>query len=175
MASKLNHKGHLQLVNMHASGPASQMDASALNPLGCVTRYKGNLYRYVQFSTGDDTVASVAGAPCWLDTEFVLSTDTFLVTSDYSNSLKVFAGVLLKATITTLYYVWIQVAGVVECVVNDDTSVKGDRIFAGTDATFTRLAQGAAGLYGTVGVMLEDRSAVTAGKADCLIYPKMAW
>jgi hypothetical protein len=174
MPSTLNHKGTLQIVDVDPRGISYQSDTVAKNPVGCVTRLNGNLYRYVLFSTGTGTVASVAGAPCYLKA-IAPTTEVFTVTSDWSDSFKVFAGVLLAAAITTATYTWIQIGGVIPIVVNDDTTVKGDRVVAYNDATFTKLAQGTAPFYTTWGALLEDRSATTSGKANALLYPKMVW
>jgi hypothetical protein len=170
----LNYTGTLQIVDVDPRGISFQSDSVAKNPVGCITRLNGNLYRYVLLTTGIGPVATVAGAPCYLE-EVNPATNVFTVNSDYSDSLKVFAGVLLKAAITTGTYTWIQVGGVIESVVNDDTTVKGDRVQAKADATFTKVSQGADAGYSTWGVLLEDRSATTAGKAKTLLFPKMVW
>jgi hypothetical protein len=174
MPTTLNHKGNLQIVDMDPRGVSYQSDATAKNPVGCVTRLNGNLYRYVLLSTGVGPVATVAGAPCYVQA-VAPTTELFTVNSDWSDSKKVFAGVLLAAAITTGTYIWIQVGGVIEVVVNSATTVKGDRVQAYNDATFTKVSQGGADIYTTWGVLLEDRSATTAGKAKTLLYPKQVW
>lgn len=178
MTSQLNYKGTFDAPYIDSRGIVEQADSTAKNPVGIIHRHNGRLYRYVKFSTGAGAVASVAGAPCYYKAEGAtlqadLDANTLQVTSDYSDSLAVFAGVLLKAAITTGTYIWILIAGVITVVVNDDTTVKSDKIIATADATFTRADAGAATTYAIWGILLTDRAA--EGTASALIYPKQLW
>jgi hypothetical protein len=174
----VNYKATLQLVNMDSRGPAYQQDAEALNPIGCVTRYQGNLYRYVLLSTGTDTVATVAGAPAYW---YALNPaqDTFTVTSDasssYASGVNTCAGVFLAAALTTGKYIWILVAGVYAGIHVDNSAAAGDRIYGASDSTFTKFAKGATGVELMYGVCLEAEGATTSGIAKSLIYPKNLW
>jgi hypothetical protein len=172
------YKGTLGLVNMHASGPASQLDATALNPVGIVTRYNGNLYRYVLLNTGTDTVATVAGAPAYWHT-LTPAQDVYTVTSDassaYASGVNTCAGVFLAAAQTTAYYIWILIAGVYAGVVVDNTAAAGDRLYGGSDSTFTHFDAASTGVELMFGVCLEAEGATTSGIAKSLIYPKNLW
>lgn len=176
--SDLYYKGTLQLVDMHTDGPASQSDTTAKNPVGCVTRYNGNLYRYVLLTTGDGPVATVAGAPAYW-CSVVPTTPTFTVTSDASyaiaSGVNTCAGVFLAAGITTGTYIWILVAGVYEGIHVNDDAAAGDRLYAGSDSAFTKFAAGATGVEQMFGVCLEAEGDTTSGIARSLIYPKNLW
>lgn len=171
------YKGTQQIVQMHPDGPASQLDATALNPVGLVTRYNGNLYRYVLLSTGTDTVATVAGAPAYWSS-LNPAQDTYTVTSDassgYASGVNTTAGTFLKAAQTTGNYIWIQVAGVQNVRISDGAS-GGGRFYGGSDSTFTHIAAGATGVELCQGVCLENEGATTSGIAKSLLYPKNLW
>ena len=174
----VHYKGTLQLVNMDSRGPAYQQDAEALNPIGCVTRFQGNLYRYVLLSTGAGPVATVAGAPAYW---YALNPaeDTFTVTSDassgYASGVNMCAGVFLAAGLTTAKYIWILVAGVYAGIHVNDGAAAGDRLYVGSDSTFTKFSSGATGVELMYGVCLEAEGGTTSGIANSLIYPKNLW
>lgn len=114
----------------------AQEDSTAKNPLGCIHRHGGNVYRYVYFDNGNGNVATVAGAPAYW---YALNpaTPTFTVTSDFSYGLgaNAVAGYFLAAGTTDLRYIWIQVAGIIDAYVNAST-VAGSRQIGGHDAVW---------------------------------------
>jgi len=147
----LNYSGELHGVYIarNTSGlkdPSAQMDSTPKNPLGCVTRYAGNLYRYVYFVTG----TTVAGAPAYwsaLDPSSAISTASFAVTRAAASAIdgkgnNTVAGVFLAAAITAARYIWIQVGGVISAAVGGSTAM-GDLQFGGSNDIFVRIAQGA--------------------------------
>lgn len=176
--STLYYKGTNQLVSMHSLGPASQVDTTALNEVGTVTRYKGNIYRYVLLDTNSDAVATVAGAPAYWKT-LAPTTPTLTVTPDASYSIasgiNTCAGVFLAASQTNAAYIWILVAGVYEGLHIDDGASAGDRFYGGSDSTFTYFAAGSTGVEWMMGVCLEGEGDTTSGIARSLIYPKNLW
>lgn len=122
---------------------AAVADTTAKNPLGCLHRHLGNVYRYVLLTTGDGPVATVVGAPAyWYSLN--PATPTFTVTSDYSYGLgaNAVAGYLLAAGITTGSYIWIQVGGIVDAKVSASTTA-GSRHTGGADAVFNLLSANA--------------------------------
>lgn len=169
----LNYGGENQLVFMHKDGPASQLDSEAKNPVGVLTRYKGNVYRYVLLDTGAGPVATLAGAPAYwhdLDPE----NGKFEVTSDATSAIdgkgnNVVAGVFLTDSQTDAYYIWIQVGGInPACLVGASTAV-GDLQFGGSDSIFVRIAQGSAATDEPFASALMAIDAVTTGFAGCVI------
>ena len=137
--------GTAQTVELPVNGasPDTANDASQKAPLGTMYRFKGNLYRYVKFSSGTDVVTAVKyGVVHWLLAGLDPSVGLFTVTSDYSSGLAGVNGVagVLGAIVTTGNYTWIQVGGLatVKCAAS---FVAGDVAIGGsTDLTFNRLA-----------------------------------
>jgi hypothetical protein len=123
----------------------AQQDSTPLNPIGSLTRYAGNVYRYVYFVSG----TTVAGAPAYwqaLDPSSSSKTVSFAVTQTAASAIdgkgnNVVAGVFLAAAITAARYIWIQVAGVVNAMVGASTAM-GDLQFGGSNDVFVRIAKG---------------------------------
>jgi hypothetical protein len=160
-------------------GIASTNDATQKAPLGVLFRYKGNVYRYVLMNTGAGAVASAAGGVVhWYAIDPV--NGKFTVTTDFTDSggtsvgaYNVIAGVAL-GVVTTGYYTWIQVAGMVMAYVADST-VAGDVCIAGsTDLYFDRIAADGTITYKPFGVALEAKSNTTSNKAYVLLLG-MLW
>ena len=88
--------------------------------IGTMRLENGKLYRWVKFTTGTATLASVVGGLVgFLATDKTMNT----VCSDYSDCVAaLLAGQTLVAGITTAYYCWIQVGGVGAALTNDITS-----------------------------------------------------
>jgi hypothetical protein len=138
----LNYEGELQNVQIDPRGITYQADSTALNPLGCLHRHGGNVYRYVLLTTGDGPVATVYGAPAYWYQLTPYSNGAaaplFTVTSDFSYGLgaNAVAGAFIKAAITTGSYIWIQVAGIIDAYVSGST-VAGSRQMGGADGVWT--------------------------------------
>jgi hypothetical protein len=138
----LNYEGELQDVWIHPSGMTSQNDTTAMNPVGCLHRHAGNVYRYVKFDNGNGNVASVAGAPAYwyalTPYNAGATAPLFTVTSDYSYGLgaNAVAGAFIAVN-TDGCYIWIQVAGVVTSAPIDTSSVAGSRHLGGADSVWT--------------------------------------
>lgn len=123
----------------------AQQDATPLNPVGSLTRFAGNIYRYVYFVSG----TTVAGAPAYwqaLNPASAITTASFAVTQAAASAIdaigaNIVAGVFLKAAITAARYIWIQVAGVINAMVGASTA-NGDLQFGGSNDVFVRIAQG---------------------------------
>jgi hypothetical protein len=152
---------------------STQAHTTALNPLGVVTRYKGNLYRYVYFTTtvAGTAAASVVGAPAYWAATTDNANGIFAVTSDYDTSGKKFAGVFLAAGITTARYIWIQVGGYNSALVVSSAAA-GNRLVAGADSTFTAIANSSSN-YETnvpVAIVTVPDTATSAG----IIIPAVA-
>jgi hypothetical protein len=138
--------GTLETVEIPSAGPGAANDAVAKAPLGVLTRYKGNLYRYVKFDDGVGNIAAAVGAVVYwkaLDpTNSLLP--VFTVTTDISDAIgsgvNLVAGVL-GAVVTDQYYTWIQISGVVTALTAASTAA-GDGVTYGTDSTFGRMASG---------------------------------
>lgn len=123
---------------------ATQQDVTPMNPVGCVTRLNGKLYRYVYLDSG----TTVAGAPAYFETTTDPSLGLFKVTatngaSGQDNS---FAGVFLASGLTTSRFIWVQVGGINEALVCQSGAVVGDSLAAAASDTFTLLASGVSGI-----------------------------
>jgi hypothetical protein len=141
--NQLNYDGELQNVWIDPLGIEHQNDSSAKNPVGCIHRFNGNVYRYVKFDNGDGNVSTVAGAPAyWYDlapANAAATQPVFTVTSDYSygKGANAVAGAFLHAAQTDGCYIWIQVAGVVVSAPVDSSTVAGSRHLGGADSVWT--------------------------------------
>lgn len=141
--NQLNYDGELQNVWIDPNGIEHQNDTVAKNPVGCIHRHDGNVYRYVKFDNGDGNVATVLGAPAyWYDLSPANAAATepaFTVTSDFSygKGANAVAGAFLHAAQTDGCYIWIQVAGVITDAPIDTNSVAGTRHLGGADAVWT--------------------------------------
>ena len=153
-------------------GIASTNDAVQKAPLGCLYRYKGNVYRYVLFDSGTGAVASAAyGVAVWKSLD--PANGTFTATSAVASKIgkNIVAGIF-GGSVTTGYYTWLQVGGVAMCTVADSTAVGDMMVYPSTDLTFDRLA---AGTFNTTvtkivfGIALESKAATTAGSAYVLL------
>jgi hypothetical protein len=147
----LNHSGELHgvYIGRNTSGDkdiTAQQDSTPKNPLGCVTRFAGNLYRYVYFVSG----TTVAGAPAYwqaLNPLSTSSTASFAVTQAAASAIdgkgnNVVAGVFLAAAITAARYIWVQVGGVYSAARVGASTAMGDLQFGGSNDIFVRIAQG---------------------------------
>lgn len=145
-----------------------QIDASPLNPVGCVTRYNGNLYRYVKLASG----VTVKGAPAyWVTTAIDPALGLFSVTPTNGASAadNCFAGVFLAAAITVGSYCWIQVAGVNSDLHVDDGAAIGERLVASSTNTFTHVNDTVSGPNLTVGAVTEAEGGTTSGICSAII------
>jgi hypothetical protein len=137
-----------------------QMDSTPLNPVGCVTRWNGNLYRYVYLSSG----TTVAGAPAYWVTSYARpDLGLFHVTSANTGTAadNCFAGVFLAAAITTSRYIWIQVSGINSAIVVDSGAAIGERLLASAADTFTHVNNGVSGPNLTVAAVTVAESGGT--------------
>ena len=182
--SNLYYSGTCQLVNVHADvvnpgdGITYQNDPSTSpqNPVGIITRFRGNLFRYVLVN--DTTGTPVAGAPAYfISGGLVPSTNTFSVSTDVASNegtANVLAGVFLS-TPTAGNYTWVQIGGVSVVPLVLDGGAAGDKVTAQSTATFTHIAAGTSANYQVYGVLLEAQGATVSGCAKCLLYPVMVW
>ena len=166
--------GTLETVEVPSSGPQAANDAVAKAPLGVLLRWNGKVFRYVQYDDGADDIAAAAGAVCyWKVLTFPTATtaSSFKATCDISSAIgsgvNLVAGVL-GCVVTTGYYTWIQVGGVVEDCLTAASTVAGDACVYGTDSTFGRDASGAINDL-TFGIALDTRD-VTAGTNTVLLH-----
>jgi hypothetical protein len=171
----LNHSGELHGVFI-ARGTTglkditAQVDSTPQNPIGCVTRWKGNLYRYVYFVSG----TTVAGAPAYWQALAPTSsskTASFAVTRTAASAIdgkgnNVVAGVFLAAAITAASYIWIQVGGVHTAAVVGASTAFGDLQLGGSNDVFVRAAVGAACNDEPFGIALGP---ISSGVAPMLI------
>lgn len=83
--------------------------ATDVEGVGTLRIENGKKYKWVLFSTGTDTVASVVNGPVgYLATDLNLRT----ACTDYGDCFALLlAGITLAAGITTGYYCWIQIGG----------------------------------------------------------------
>ena len=87
----------------------TQVDTSETFDLGSVGRTSdGKLYRYCQYEAGTAAVSGVAGEVAYYDGAG--ATQTYVVTSDLSDSVNVGAGVL-QAALADGEYGWLQISG----------------------------------------------------------------
>lgn len=171
MADGLFTFGTLETVEIPQGGPRLANDPVAKAPLGVLYRHQGNVYRYVQFhSIGVGAVAG--GVTYWYD--LVPTSGTFEVTSNIS--LAIAAGVnlvagVLGAVVSTGYFTWIQVGGVVDALTAAGT-VAGDAVIYGTDSTFGR---GVAGSINDInyGVALTARN--TTDGTNSVLLQNLIW
>jgi hypothetical protein len=147
---------------------SAQMDATPLNPVGCVTRYNGNLYRYVYLASG----TTVKGAPAyWVTTKIDPSLGLFHVAAANASTAddNCFAGVFLAAAITVARYIWIQVAGVNSDLHVDDGAAIGERLVVSSSDTFTHVNNTVSGPNLAVGVVTEAEGGTTSGICSAII------
>jgi len=163
-------QGLNQVVEFPSSGPQAANDATAKNVPGILIRYGGKIYRYVKFTTGTGTVASVVGGVVhW--SVLTPASGVYTCSSDYTDALlqnNGVAGITERAGITNNYWTFIAVGGRVNCQVAAST-VAGDKCIGGTtDNTFTRIAKGSNNTDIVFGIAMETRDP-TAGDADVLL------
>jgi len=175
MPDTLSTFGTLQTVEFPSDGPGLANDATPKAPLGVTVRYNGNLYRYVKFDDGTDSVASAAGKVAYwksLDP----ANGTFTVTCDVSSAIasgvNMCAGVFGTA-VTDGYYTWIQISGVAPNTVCAASVVAGDKLKYGGDGAFSRAAAGTAAADEVFGIALEAVDP-TYYKGDVLLM-NMDW
>jgi len=149
-------------------------DATAKAPLGALFRYKGNIYRYVQFDNGTDNIAAAQyGVVHWKERSntYPVSNDrpqgAYIVTSDYSSGLgaNMVAGIIGMA-VTDQYYTWIQVGGVATAFVAAGNAIGDMQISGNTDLYFAHVDVGGAWAGNVVGVAL---TAVSSNKSSILL------
>jgi len=171
----LEYSGTEQGVFMNGRSTSSiaidiscQADATPLNPVGCVTRYNGNLYRYVYLYSG----TTVKGAPAyWVTTYMDPALGLWYVsaTNGASAADNCFAGVFLKAGITTSRYIWIQVAGINNDLHVDDGAAIGERLLASSSDTFVHCNDTVSGPNLFVGQITEAEGGTTSGICSAVI------
>jgi len=87
----------------------TQVDTSELFELGSVGRTSdGKLFRYCQYEAGAAAVSGVAGEVAYYDG--AAASQTYVVTSDVSDSVNIGAGVL-QAILADGEYGWLQTRG----------------------------------------------------------------
>ncbi len=155
--------------------PFSTLDAVAQNPIGSTILWNGAIYRYVKFAKGTGTVSSAVGGPAWPTAITAAATATaqpiFTVTADQTDSIMgqtpvgVFGAIIVAATYD-LYYTYVQVGGIAQCVVPG--SIEEDMIIGSTsDNQFAKIAAGSNLTRPMVGVRLEGAS--SAGLSPVLL------
>jgi len=159
-------------------GIANTNDATQKAPLGMLYRHKGNVYRYVLFNNGSGDVASaVGGVAHWYSLD--PANGAFTVTSDQTDAggaaaakHNLIAGIF-GCAVTDGYYTWIQVGGVVDAYVADNT-VAGDVCISGaTDLYFGRIAADGSLTYEPFAVALEAKGADVTNQASVLLMGLM--
>jgi hypothetical protein len=146
-----------------------QMDTTPQNPVGCVTRYDGNLYRYVYLASG----TTVKGAPAYWVTAYTrpdLGLYSVSATNGASAADNCFAGRFLAASITVARYIWIQVSGASSYVKVDDGAAVGERLVASSSDTFTHVNDTVSGPNLAVGVVTEAEGGTTSGICSAIIF-----
>jgi hypothetical protein len=167
----LNYGGELHgvYIGRNTSGEkdiTAQADSTPLNPIGCLTRFAGNIYRYVYFVSG----TTVAGAPAYwqaLDPTSSSKTASFAVTRAAASAIdgkgsNAVAGVFLAAAITAARYIWIQVGGVFVSAMVGASTAKGDLQYGGSNDVFIRIAKGSSTTDEPFGIALADISSTKA-------------
>ena len=91
-------------------------------------------YKYVQYNAATADIAGVAGEVAAFTTVAVGGATGHVVTSDYSDSLDIGAGVL-QAALTDDYYGWIQVTGPATLTIALDSGADGDALTTDTATT----------------------------------------
>lgn len=152
------------LTSINTSGVIDlslQQDATPKNPVGCITRYQGKLYRYVKMGEG----TSVAGAPAYWMTDLDPSLGIFTVTATNgaTGADNCFAGIFLAAAITVGKYIWVQCGGLNEALVCTAGAVIGERLTAIASNTLTRLADAGAQTNTPVAICTIAEAAGVAG------------
>lgn len=156
-----------------SSGPGAANDASQKNPLGIVTIWKGEKYRYVLHNAGTGSVATAAKYPAYWKT---LDPDgdppTAEVTADQTDSLfgtNVIAG-FYQGVITDGNYTWLKISG--EQSVTVAGTVAGDKITGSTtDGEVARIT--AAG--NNTGVIFGVCKSGTTSGSPTVLLQNMDW
>lgn len=123
--------------------PQTVNDATQQNPLGMVTRWKGDIYRYVKFTEGGVT-GIARGAVYWV--LLAPASGTWTVVADQSDclasgSVQMVAGVLGTQIPTDAYFCWIQVGGLALATKVTAAKAAGSRVVGGTvDLTFSTIS-----------------------------------
>lgn len=116
----------------------SANDATAQFDLGTVFTHETSAgtkkYKYVQYNAATAAIAGVAGEVAAIATVAVGGVSGHVVTSDYSDSLDIGAGVL-QAALTDDYYGWIQVTGPATLTIALDSGADGDALTTDTATT----------------------------------------
>lgn len=148
-----------------ARGPEYQNDATARNPIGGKIRWNNKILRYVRFDNGTGNVTPSAGGPAWGKTITPAATATaqpiFTVTADQTDSVfgQTPVGAFLQFTTapTDLYYIWIGIGGIHQCLV--PAAVEEDMVIgSSTDNQFGRIAAGSNLTRPMVGIRMEGSS-----------------
>lgn len=146
-------------------GPSTVLDATAKMPIGSTFLWNGGVFRYVKYSKGTGSVATVVGGPAWPTVITPAATATaqpvFTVTPDQTDSImgNTPCGVFLAiiATTSDTYFVCIQVGGKALCIV--PAAIEEDTIVGSTtDGQFGRIAAGSNITRTQVGIRLEGAS-----------------
>lgn len=183
----------LQTAQVTGGNPETVVaDATAMAPVGALIKFNGNLYRYVQYSTGasGSATAGSVGAVAYWKTLTPASTaagasPSLIVTCDASSALggsgaaagNMVAGIV-KGPVTTLYYTWIQVGGVATCQTTAATAA-GDWVSGQTSANLQmlRYAAGSAlantASFNIVGIALDTRNATTT--SNSILLQNLIW
>lgn len=173
-------ENQLAQPQVHASGPQYNNDLNPVNPIGGKMRWNNQVWRYVRHNAGTGVVTPVNGGPAWGKSIIPAATATavpvFTVTPDQTDSLFSHTPVgvyqcAVGSEPTTLYYTWIAVGGVINCLVPG--GVEADMIIGSTtDSQFGRIAEGSNLTETQVGIRMEGAS--SSGLSPVLLM-NMDW
>jgi hypothetical protein len=164
-----------EIVEIPTNGPEYANDSTALNPLGCLMRYLGNTYRYVKHSPGTAVATVAGGVAYWA--ALAPASGTFTVSSDYTDSIAGTNGVAgfygrhldadasTYVPVTSGYYTWIQVGGVVAAYFKDSSPALGAKAFgySTTDLMLDYVTVSATTTSHPIGIVISAEIATRTG------------